>query len=743
MFRDLGQISVINKVLNINDRQSLKIFLFWLLKSIYRIGFVVGWTATMAMFVARYGIKSLPYLFILNGIFTIIGSVLYSSVIHRIKKNLCLIFTIFASMGTLFLAYWFRADSFLFFAFLITAVSVFLSQFRIVLNSLVEDYFDPLESEKVFPILESSETVGGLIAGIVITFFAVFIKTSIAFIYFWAGLLVLIVPIIMIASVVLVPCEEGNSTHGGKKENPDVISKFKTVFKENKYFSFIKGLSLIVFLQWVLFNLVEFQYTKAVYQTASHVILEAGSGFEHAFFHELGILFIIFSASALVIQLIIGSRLIYSLGVFGSMLIHPILTILSLFGLLFSFNFTTAVLARNNFTLTGVLYSSSLESSYYAIKDDIRAYLREFLDGIVRPVGAIFGTFFLIILQNFFIGKSLILYTNIVMFAFAVILFFVIYRQQKLYTATASLQFDSIKEKEKVDAVDILAQKGHDGNIEFLVSRLADSRQSILMKKKIIFALGEIQNIATVTDLIKCFEDKSSEIREAAVDALSMFRNRDDFIANVVIEYELVSALEKLYKAEKDNYLRLKIIKLLSKFSNVEAAEFLLKILKTSKGDFKAGVIYSLGNIRDSAICKFIMPYLKSADIKQKISAAIAVGRFKEFYDEAKYIIDTFLHSSKNAEVALGIYAVGELKIKSRKKFCLKYLDSKNAELSAQAAIALAKMGEDSSLPVLIDILVSKKGEVSDMVKRNLQNVDVRIYKNIDKIMMHLKFNKK
>jgi HEAT repeat protein len=716
--------------------------LFWLLRSIYRVGFVVGWTATMAMFVAKYGIKALPYLFILNGIFTIIGSVLYSAVIHRIKKNLCLVLTIFASMGTLFLAYWFRQSAFLFFAFLITAVSVFLSQFRIVLNSLIEDYFNPLESEKVFPILESSETVGGLIAGIVITFCASFIKTSVAFLYFWAALLILIVPIIMIASVVLTP-PEIHLSHGKEKENPDIISKLKTIFKENKYFSFIKGLSLVVFLQWVLFNLVEFQYTKAVYQTASHVILEAGSGFEHAFFHDLGVLFIIFSASALIIQLIIGSRLVYSLGVFGSMLIHPILTILSLFGLLFSFNFTTAVLARNNFTLTGVLYASSLESSYYAIRENVRPYLREFLDGILRPVGAIFGTFFLIFLQYFFTGKTLIFYTNIVIFVFAAVMFFVIYRQQKLYTQVASSQFDSEHEKEKIDAVDVLAQKGHDGNIEFLVSRLNDAHESAEMKKKIIFALGELQNIQTVPELIKCFENKSKIVQEAAVDALAMFRDTEDFTVNVVMEYELISALENFYKSEKDSYLRLKIINLLSRHSNVEAADFLLKILKTSKGDFKAGVIYSLGNIRDSAICKFIMPYLKSADAAQKISAAIAVGRFREFYDEAKYIIDTFLHSPKNSEIALGIYAVGELKIRSRKKFCLMYLDSKNLELRAQAAIALAKLGEDVSIPALVDILKSGKSEVKEMVGRNLQNVDVRIYKNIDKIMTHIKFNKK
>jgi len=696
----------------------------------------------MAMFVAKYGIKALPYLFILNGIFTIIGSVLYSAVIHRIKKNLCLVLTIFASMGTLFLAYWFRQSAFLFFAFLITAVSVFLSQFRIVLNSLIEDYFNPLESEKVFPILESSETVGGLIAGIVITFCASFIKTSVAFLYFWAALLILIVPIIMIASVVLTP-PEIHLSHGKEKENPDIISKLKTIFKENKYFSFIKGLSLVVFLQWVLFNLVEFQYTKAVYQTASHVILEAGSGFEHAFFHDLGVLFIIFSASALIIQLIIGSRLVYSLGVFGSMLIHPILTILSLFGLLFSFNFTTAVLARNNFTLTGVLYASSLESSYYAIRENVRPYLREFLDGILRPVGAIFGTFFLIFLQYFFTGKTLIFYTNIVIFVFAAVMFFVIYRQQKLYTQVASSQFDSEHEKEKIDAVDVLAQKGHDGNIEFLVSRLNDAHESAEMKKKIIFALGELQNIQTVPELIKCFENKSKIVQEAAVDALAMFRDTEDFTVNVVMEYELISALENFYKSEKDSYLRLKIINLLSRHSNVEAADFLLKILKTSKGDFKAGVIYSLGNIRDSAICKFIMPYLKSADAAQKISAAIAVGRFREFYDEAKYIIDTFLHSPKNSEIALGIYAVGELKIRSRKKFCLMYLDSKNLELRAQAAIALAKLGEDVSIPALVDILKSGKSEVKEMVGRNLQNVDVRIYKNIDKIMTHIKFNKK
>ena len=54
------------------------------------------------------------------------------------------------------------------------------------------------------------------------------------------------------------------------------------------------------------------------------------------------------------------------------------------------------------------------------------------------------------------------------------------------------------------------------------------------------------------------------------------------------------------------------------------------------------------------------------------------------------------------------------------------------------SAIALAKMAYQESIPVLIDLIFHSDKKQSSKVKRLLKNVDVRISKNIDKIVKHI-----
>ena len=204
---------------------------------------------------------------------------------------------------------------------------------------------------------------------------------------------------------------------------------------------------------------MEFQYTKAIYQNVSEAIFDAGSGFEHAFVHDLGTLFMLFSASALIFQLFVGGRLINSLGVIGSMLIHPIVTLLSLFGLTWKFNFATAVLAKNNFMITSVIHTNAYHSSYYAVKEDLRHHVREILEGMIRPAGAIAGTLILIGLQKLFSGNFLILVVNLAMILSSLLLLYFTYRQQSKYTNVVISDLYSGDSRIRMNAIDIFAQK--------------------------------------------------------------------------------------------------------------------------------------------------------------------------------------------------------------------------------------------------------------------------------------------
>lgn len=732
MFQNIGRISLISRIFNVHGDEWPRVNMAWLITLLYRVGFVIGWTTIVGLLVMRFGISYLPHLFAINAVFTILGSLFFSSLFNRFKKETLLVISLFCAVIVLFAAYYFaNANQVLFFLLLVSAEAFFLVHYRIMLTGYIEERFNPVESERVFPLIESSETIGGIIAGLVIVFLTGVVNTS-GLILLWIILLLLSVPLIFLYRPLRQ--EEAERGHVG------FFTRVKKEFQKNRHVSFVKYLFLIVFLQWLLFNLLDFQYTKAVYQDISNVVMDSGAGFEHAFVHNLGQLFILFSGSALLIQLFFGSRIIKSLGIVGTMIVHPIVTLLSLFGLTVSYNFTNAVIAKNNFTVTSILHLNAYHGSFYAVNEESRECVREVFDGIARPLGAILGTFALIILQKFAGDFSLVFYVNLLMIIVtAFMLYFTIFIQGRYTRVALNDLLNSESEIEKLNAVDILAQKGHQKAVNVLVRILHDKNSSTNLKVRILRAFSELKDISVVFEIMRCFAFEDAVVREAALDALhsySIFKKENK--KHLVLAHAVVCELEKLYKVEKNIDIRSKIISLLSNISSSISFEFLLKVLNTAESDLKADAILALSNFNDPEIYKIVRPFLSSSDRKQRLSAMCTLGKFKDFKDEVLGMISSYVNSGHDLDLCDAIYAIGELKISKKKRICFEHLHSRNVHLKLNSAIALAKMGYYEAVPALIDLLFHKKDELKLIFKKMFRNVDVRIAKNLDRIVKNL-----
>ncbi|MBD3360883.1 hypothetical protein GF366_03725 [Candidatus Peregrinibacteria bacterium] len=739
MLNSFRQISLLNKLFNVNGSEWPRIGAAWAICLMYKIGFVIGWTLIVGLFVAKYGIFSLPYLFVLNALFTIAGTFFLAAFLDRYRKQYIMVFTLLFAAFSLFLAYYFSSSSQpLFFSFLVLAEAFFLVHFKILFTGTIEENFTPIESERTFPLIESSETIGGIIAGLIVVLMSNYIPLQI-FVLIWTGIVLIMIPCIFLyehlnKKVKVIPKIKP------KRNSFQIYNKIKNELANSNAFSYLKGLFLIVLFQWFLYNLMEFQYTKAVYQSVSSVVIDSGSGFEHSLVHDLGQFFILFSVAALLIQLFIGSRLISSLGIFGSMLLHPLVTLLSVFGMTISFSLPSAILAKTNYTITSIIHLNAYHSSYYAIKENFREHVRQFLDGIVRPLGAVFGTLILILLQRFFTSASVVFAVNISMIIVCFVIFVVTYIQQVRYTSVALDELINSKDKKRrYNAIDILAQKGHKSSIPFLRKILLNKKEPVSVRVRILKAFSELQDLSVVSDIIKCLKSEESAIRYAALDTLLsykiLYKKKKE---HMVLEHRLIETLKNLYEKEIKDEIRFKIISVLSNISSVASFEHLLGIVKNKKGKLKAEAIYALGNYDDENVVKYIRPYLSSKNLDIKIAAVIAMGKFKSSRDEAVGIISNFLHSKNNKKIEYALYAIGELNIRKKKKECLKYTHSKNIILKMKAGIALAKMGYDESIPVLVNLVFSGDYEIANNIKKLCKNVDVRISKNFDKIVKHL-----
>jgi len=519
-----------------------------------------------------------------------------------------------------------------------------------------------------------------------------------------------------------------------KHHHVGLIDRAKEVFGQAKHVAFIKGLIFMVVLQWIFANLIEYQYTKAVTQNVAETVMNSGSGFEHALVHDLGALFIVFSISALLIQLFVGSRLITSLGIVGSMLVYPIVMLLSVFGLTVKFGYPTAVLAQTNQHMTHAIYLNSYHSTYYSVKEHFREHIREFLEGFVRPLGAILGTSLLIGVQYLFVGQDLTLVLNLVMMVVLAILFFVIYGMQSNYTKLACHTLLRADDKlDRVDAIGILSQRGHKNSLPVLRQVLHDPKESSYIKVKILEALGELRDYNALDDIMKSFDSKSVDIRLAAVNALLSYGAAHRFFGKHIFhEYRIIEALKKLYKGEKNHEIRSVIIHILSGLNPVGTFGFLLKLLDKTRGALKADVIIALGRFNDDHVIEYVSPYLKSKNPAERGVSMIALWRSHDYKDDVSHELSLLLGRKDQKSLVSALHVVGALKLKRYKKQCVKNLKSNNQNVKAEAALALAKMGYAESVEVIVDMLFDGKPKIVEKIRHALKKLPHKTAKSIN-----------
>jgi len=255
---------------------------------------------------------------------------------------------------------------------------------------------------------------------------------------------------------------------------------------------------LVVILHWSIMNIVEFQYTKAIQQEVYEaqeqtLVLEEKSvefsagqiatneiilaetetaaltnehsevDYEHALTQKLGMLHLLFNAVALLIQLIIASRILTSLGVIASMMLHPLITLLNLIGLTLRFGFGTAVLTRGSYELTGLIFKSSYDSSYYAIPHSKRDDAKELMQGIMKPLGAIIGTVLIIGVALRLTGVEQTLALNAILIGMGLTMSILVATLSRKYTAMSEQNLSKkLDLPTRLNAIEILAQKGHE-----------------------------------------------------------------------------------------------------------------------------------------------------------------------------------------------------------------------------------------------------------------------------------------
>lgn len=702
----------LNQVMNVSSREWPRILVAWSMMFLARFGFVVGWTLMLSIFLTRIGVSALPFLFLVNALLVITGSLIYRNLMKAVKREVLISFTVILAAAFLMSSLFFiNSNTFLFFAFLLTAVSVLLAQLNILLSLFNEELFSPLESQRTFPIIESAETLGGILGGLTLTLFAETLP-SFKFIIIWILTILLILPIVLKfnQNTMEIPRTKLEHITENKRSLGTSVGKILRT-------PFLKGLLVVVLLQWALLNLVEFQYTTALEQTLSFAGGATVEMQEHLFMEKLGTLQLVFSAGALFIQLVLASRILVSLGITSTLLVHPVVTLFNILGLFFRFSFFSSAVTRGSFELTQLIFKNAYDSSYYAIPHEERSEIKEIMQGLIKPLGALIGTAFILVVvlvpetHKILVQNLILLFATLCMMGFTLNL-------GKRYTAMTeqnlSRKFDL---GTRVNAVEILGQNGHDRLSPALEKILNRENEPPLLKEKILESLGLRENLESIDLILKNMSHTHPEIRKAAVHSLSHFTDlKKAKMSHSFTRHLVLSTLQKNIENEKIDAIREQMVQCYFNFSPHDVIPFLIDAIQ-KKSIYEASFIRMLKLFHDPHLKSFLTPHLKSKSAEIRSAAINALWQFKNIRNELKHYLNQMLESSKKEILLLGIQTSGEVQYMQSKAKISEWLHHEDPEIRHAATLSLALMEEDHVIPLMVHFLIQESHEWYDKTR--------------------------
>ncbi|MBI2453466.1 HEAT repeat domain-containing protein [Candidatus Peregrinibacteria bacterium] len=692
----------LSNILNLTEKEWPRVIIAWTIRFLFHTGFIIGWTTLLAMFVTRIGVEYLPFLLMTNAALMILGTMLYSELIHRVnKEQLLVITTLFAGI-TLYCATFFPYYSnIIFFGFILIAGAILLSQLNIIISIFIEELFSPLESQRTFPIIESAETIGGIIGGTILSILARFVLPY-KFLFIWIILTLLIIPLIFSFRryAKKLPYLEFEKI---KKEKKSSIEKIATGYKHIKNIPFLKGLVFVVLLQWIFVNLLEFQYITAIQKN-----LINQQNYESALTVKLGYLHIIFSGSALIVQLFAASRIMNALGIIGSMILQPLVMLFQLTGLTLKFNDTRAIISKASFQITNIMYQNSYHASYYNLNAEIRESAKEFLEGFIKPLGAMIGMGSLIALERAYQGEKLSFSINVIMMILTVALLALLLSLRDKYSAEAKKLLSS-KENyyEKCNAIEILSQKGHFDSGKTLAESLEKTQKNDTLQIKILRALGRIQDTKTIPEILDCLMSKNEQVKVTTLETLGQFKDLGKHVfSQAFAKYRVIETLKKMFQEEKSEELRSHIIHVLARLNQSEVADFIIDTLKNTKNEnIQADCIEACGLFHDPNAAYYIKNYLQSPNPKIIASVIIALWQFPKYRESLEEKLKNLIENKEEKNLIAAFHATGELKLEKYTPILKKYLHAQNEEIKDNAIISLAKIGHEKALKPITEML--------------------------------------
>lgn len=486
------------------------------------------------MLVKRMGVEYLPYTYIGISLLGVLGSTVYLTFADAVRRDRLLVWFSVITGGVLVLARFlvsarpedgetgFTLPLVLFFIAVFFAQGVGNSSLGTQVWTIINDIFRPSQGRRLYPIIGTAGTVGGIAGGLSIHFLASSIGTA-NLVLIWAASIFALVPLTW-----WVRKHFGGELSGRRPGAAHAEKSTGRIREGWQFFTSSKmsaTLGFVAVMFWIVGSVADFQYTR---------IMNASFPSESELAGYYGLYGMIINTSGLFVQMFFSGYLIRRIGVGRGLCVLPATALAGFVLVAAKFSFWPGIFLRYSWDMVGMtVQGNSYQLALNAIPHMLRARVRGFIEGVINPLGGVLGGVLILALHHLFDSTTGAGWTDPVTLSgmFLVVVWFVVVsRSQKNYMDLVESNLRSGENRTVMDAIDCLEEPGNHRAHELLVevARMPDPNRRMAAAR----VFGNIGGEPEARSLLLLCSDSSERVRKEALKAMerlhaSSFANLD------------------------------------------------------------------------------------------------------------------------------------------------------------------------------------------------------------------------
>lgn len=664
-------------MLNVRADEGRLVLLVSILFACIQAGQGMGDNAASALFLLRYGVDFLPYMYLFLGVLTFIATLIYSTALGRFDKG-----KIFSSLLAVFIGLLIieRAAILFPFAWLYPVLWLTINGMGMILGTFVwnlaGEVCDARQAKRLFPLFTSAGILGSVLGNAVTGVVARLLGTD--------NLLLLYAALLGVALYLT------SNIASGYFHRENILRDKTNLWDDLRAgFNFVRVSPLLRLIAYssvlfsVLFFAVAFPFNKVVTASFSD---EAGVAGFFGLFNSLT------TAATFLVSLFLASRIYTRLGIINGVFLMP-LTYMFSFAVFASFyNLNGAAIARfAQLVILSGIAGTAWNALFNVIPSQKRGQVLAFNNGVPSQIGVVLSGILLIVAERLFTVQQIFLMGAVL----AVVCGVFIWQMRKAY---AQALIDALQAgRLEVFSANETAFIGFQGDATVLsVATRALQNSKPTTRRLAAEMLGRMESDSAIPHLTRLITDAEPAVRAAAVSSLGAL------YADSAI-YEITSLLD-----DASDRVREEALKALQKLKAIPSDDLMTKISNLVTNDPSLAVqtraiiaLAKLGRVEEAVSNLTIR--LNTEDSQTRISALETVREIASSLGQSfdtKPVLDSLEDASASIRCA-AISALGSIRSDSVSRTLVRYLTDSDEGVRSAAAKELRQRGKESRALVL------------------------------------------